>query len=285
MENINVGIIGLGFVGNAVYHTFSPYFKMRLHDKYKPGMETLQDVVDNCRYLFLCLPTPVDINSGKQDLSIILSMVETINFTSKENKVLIIRSTILPGTTKKLAEKYPKLSFVFCPEFLTERTAILDSINAYRVILGGDNSNILDEVESKIFRIRYVHAPIFKTSFEAAELVKYVGNCYFSVKISFLNEVYEICKRMGIEYNEIKKLFLSDMRVCNSHMDVPGPDGDLGFGGKCFIKDLKSLENFGKDDLNLKMDMLEAANKVNERVRTKKDWLKIKGATTENNYD
>lgn len=140
------------------------------------------------------------------------------------------------------------------------------------------------DVEKRIFRIKYPHVPIYFTSFEAAEFVKYIGNCFFSVKIAFLNEVFEMCDKIGLEYNEVKKLLLSDQRITNSHMDVPGPDGYKGFGGKCFYKDLNSLLFYGRNVLNLEMNMLDAANQVNDRVREKKDWLEIKGATTENNY-
>jgi len=227
----NIGIVGVGFVGSATYHTFSPYFKMKLYDKFKPGFEDLETVANSCKYIFVCVPTPVD-NSGKQDLSCIYDAIDSINEISKESKVLILRSTIIPGTTRKLSEKYENHNFVFVPEFLSERTALFDSINAYRIILGGDNKDILDEVESKIFRVRYPHTLIFRTSFDSAELVKYVTNCFFSVKISFMNEIYDICEKMNLKYDDIKTMVLADLRIANSHMDVPGPDSYRGFGGE-----------------------------------------------------
>ncbi len=283
MEKIELGVVGIGFVGTALYHTFSPYFKMRLYDKYKPGYEDLETVVNSVKYLFVCVPTPVD-QKGQQDINCVFETVEDINKVAKDSKIIILRSTVLPGTTRILQSKYKNHDFIFCPEFLTERTAILDSINAYRIILGGENQNVMIEVDKTIFRVKYPHIPIYFTTFEAAELVKYVGNCFFSVKIAFLNEVFEMCEKLGLEYNEVKKLLLSDQRITNSHMDVPGPDGFKGFGGKCFYKDLNSLMYYGQNVLSLEMNMLGAANKVNERVREKKDWLEIKGATTDNNY-
>ena len=132
----------------------------------------------------------------------------------------------------------PQISF--CPEFLTERTAILDAINAYRIILGGD-SVVAEEVRDKIFRKRYPHTSIFITNYETAEFVKYVGNCYFSVKIAYMNEIYEICKKLNLDYQEVRKLFLADQRVANSHTEVPGPDGYKGFGGKCVLPESKLL--------------------------------------------
>jgi UDPglucose 6-dehydrogenase len=278
-----IGIIGIGMVGTAVYHTFSPYFKINLYDKFKPGFQSLDDVVNNSDVLFISVPTPVCMSDQTQDLSCIYDSIESINEVSKTKKILILRSTVIPGTTRSLSIKYPNHSFVFCPEFLTERTAILDSINAYRIILGSNKKNTLDIVEKEIFRKRYPHTLIFKTNFEEAELVKYIGNCFFSVKISFMNEIYEVCRKMNINFEEVRKMFLADQRICNSHTDVPGPDGQFGFGGKCFPKDLKVFITFG-EHLGLDMSVFKAANNVNERVRKKKDWLEITGATSENNY-
>lgn len=281
--NVTLGIVGMGFVGNSVYHTFSPYYKTRLYDKFKLGFEDLETVVNDSDIIFICVPTPVN-SEGKQDLSCVYDTLDSISIITKENKIIIIRSTIIPGTTRKLSEKYQNFHFVFCPEFLTQRTAIFDSINAHRIILGGNNLSLLNTIES-IFRKRYQHTLFFKTSFEAAELVKYVSNCFFSVKVSYMNEIYEICEKMGLNYDDIKKMFVADGRVGNSHIDVPGPDGDFGFGGKCFPKDLKSFISFAKNNLGLEMTMFDAANNVNERVRKNKDWLEIKGATSENNYE
>lgn len=283
MEKIRLGIVGVGFVGNTIYHTFSPYFEMRLYDKFKPDFESLDSVVNSCKYIFVCVPTPVD-EKGRQDKTAIEETMKSIDEVAIESKVLILRSTILPGTTRYLSEKHKRHDFIFCPEFLTERTAILDSINAHRIILGGEEESILKEVEDRIFRPRYPHANIFQTNYETAELAKYVGNCFFAVKVAFMNEVYEICDKLGVDYSELRKLFLGDQRITNSHTEVPGPDGYKGFGGKCLPKDLLSFISYGIEVLGTEMTIFKAADKVNERVREKKDWLDIKGATTQNNY-
>jgi UDP-glucose 6-dehydrogenase len=244
VEIIELGIIGIGFVGNSVYHTFSPYFKMRLYDKFKPGFEDLKTVVNSTKYLFVCVPTPVD-NNGKQDLSTIKTAIKEIDEVAEQSKIIILRSTILPGTTRCLSEKFTNHKFLFCPEFLTERTAIYDAINAYRIILGG-YSDVAEEVKNGIFRKRYPHTPIFITNYESAELVKYVGNCYFSIKIAYMNEIYEICKKLNLDYQEVRKLFLADQRVANSHTEVPGPDGYKGFGGKCVLPEATLLSDENK---------------------------------------
>jgi UDPglucose 6-dehydrogenase len=103
------------------------------------------------------------------------------------------------------------------------------------------------------------------------------------MKISFMNEMYDICEKMGISFEDVKNGMLGDQRIANSHMQVPGFDGYRGFGGKCFPKDLKCFVKWAKDN-NCNTNMLEATDVVNERVREVKDWLEIKGATNNSCY-
>jgi UDPglucose 6-dehydrogenase len=279
LEDTSVSIIGAGYVGRALYHGFSPVLtKVFLYDKYSSGFNTFEETVNGSFIIFLCLPTPTDMKTGSQDLSILESVIKEL----PPDKVVIIKSTVLPGTTRSFQEKYPQHIFVFNPEFLTERTYIFDFLNQSRIILGSDHQAMLNLLEN-LYRFRFPHTPILKTTSETAEVIKYVCNCYFASKVSFLNEVYEICKKVNISYEDVKVGFLGDQRIANSHTLVPGPDGDFGFGGKCFPKDLKSFVSWGKN-LGLNMTLFEATEKVNERVRKVKNWENIKGATTENNF-
>lgn len=276
-----IGIIGFGFVGKAVVHGFCLHADLKIYDKFQDGLNTLEETVNNSNIIFICVPTPM-MDDGSQDLSAIHDVMENINKITNKKKIIIIKSTVIPGTTRRLANKYKNHSFVFNPEFLTERSAKLDFINTSRIVLGGSNGFALDSVE-KMYRVRFTHTPIFKTSWEGAELVKYMNNCFFALKISYLNEIYEICDKIGLNYNELKDMFLADQRIGNSHCDVPGHDGQKGFGGKCFPKDVNALVKWAEKK-NISMDTIKAAIKVNERVRLEKDWEKIKGATTKNNY-
>lgn len=276
-----IGIIGFGFVGKAVVHGFCLHADLKIYDKFQDGLNTLEETVNNSDIIFVCVPTPM-MDDGSQDLSAIHDVMENINKITNKKKIIIIKSTVIPGTTRRLANKYKNHSFVFNPEFLTERSAKLDFINTSRIVLGGSNGFALDSVE-KMYRVRFTHTPIFKTSWEGAELVKYMNNCFFALKISYLNEIYEICDKIGLNYNELKDMFLADQRIGNSHCDVPGHDGQKGFGGKCFPKDVNALVKWAEKK-NISMDTIKAAIKVNERVRLEKDWEKIKGATTKNNY-
>jgi len=189
----NISIFGSGYVGGAVYHGLSPFYNVKIYDKYKPGYNTLEETIDFSRYIFVCVPTPVNLDDNTQDLSYINDAISTIESTAREQKVIILKSTVLPETTRKLQNKSSHL-FVFNPEFLTERNYIFDFINQGRIVLGGErpDSEVLYEVD-KLYKVKFPHTPVLKTTFEAAELLKYACNCYFSMKISFMNELYDIC--------------------------------------------------------------------------------------------
>jgi len=279
MKN-KLSIIGCGYVGKAIYNGFSPYFDIKIYDKYQ-YYNAIEETIQHSEIIFICVPTPMN-DDGTQCLSNIYDAVSNIPKYTNEQKIIIIKSTVLMGTTRRLQQDFPDHIFIFSPEFLTERTSLFDFINSTRIILGGENKEALDKVE-KLHRIRFPHTLIFKTGFEDAELVKYVGNCFFAIKLSFFNEVFDICNKLNINYEEIRNMMLADNRISNSHTMVPGFDNYRGFGGKCLPKDLSAFIEWCKSR-EIDCSMFEAAQEVNERVREYKDWLDIKGATTNNNY-
>ena len=276
-----IGIIGFGFVGKAVVHGFYLHSDLKIYDKFQDGLDTLEETINNSDFIFICVPTPMS-DDGSQDLSIVYGVMHDIERIAKSSKTIILKSTAVPGTTRSIAERYPKHHIIFNPEFLTERQAKLDFINTARIILGGNNPEALDAVET-MYRARFSHTPIFKTSWESAELVKYMNNCFFALKISFLNEFYDVASLLNVPFDELKSMWLADQRIGNSHNEVPGHDGDRGYGGKCFVKDINALIQWARKR-GMTLDTLRAAEKVNRRVRTNKDWLNIKGATSQNSY-
>lgn len=275
-----IGIIGFGFLGRALAHGFSLHADIKIYDKYDNSYDSLEDTVNESDYLFVGVPTPMK-DDGSQDLSYVADAVSEINNVALTRKIIVLRSTIIPGTTRKFAQGYTKHDFVFFPEFLTERSAKLDFINSSRIIFGGSGF-ITDKLES-VFRTRFPHTPIYKTTFEAAEVIKYMSNCFFAVKITYLNEFYLIAEHLGVPFDDLKKMWLSDWRIGNSHTDVPGHDGHFGYGGKCFPKDVKAFIKWAENN-NLSTQMIISADKVNEEIRKEKDWFKIKGATTSNGF-
>jgi len=281
MKKPRIGIIGFGFVGSAISHGFALHADIKIFDKYSDFYDPFYVTVNESDFLFLCLPTPMNLD-GSQDLSSIDSTIEEINRVAFSQKNIVIKSTVVPGTTRSYAEKYKNHILIFNPEFLTERSAKLDFINTSRIIIGGNDNYVLGKLE-EVYRTRFSHTPIFRTTWEGAEVVKYMANIFFSVKISFLNEMYDITKSIGVPYDELRNMWLADFRIGNSHTDVPGFDSYRGWGGKCFPKDINAFIRWAEEH-NLEVDMARAAEKVNQRVREVRDWEEIKGATSKNDY-
>lgn len=277
----NIGIIGFGFLGRALAHGFVLHANLKVYDKYQNEFDTLEETVNESDYIFVGVPTPMR-DDGSQDLTNIEDAVYNVDRVAKTPKLIILRSTIIPGTTRMIAAKYPDHEFVFFPEFLTERTSKLDFINCARLIFGGGLRQTLKVEE--LFRGRFPHTPIYHTTWEAAETAKYMANCFFAIKVSFLNEMYDIAERIGVKYEILRDMWLADFRIGNSHSDVPGHDGERGYGGKCFPKDVKAFVAWAERN-GVTADMCKAADCVNERIRKKKDWFDIPGCTSQNNFE
>ena len=269
-EAISIGIIGQGFVGNAVFQKFKKFFEIKTYDLDPNKSNSSFDEVCVCDYIFLCLPTPMN-NDGSCNTSIVESVIKKID--ERNETVLIVKSTIPPGTTDYW-NKIFKSKIVFNPEFLTEKNAVNDYNNQNRIIIGGDAGLIkkIKPIFSKIFP----KATIILSLAKEAEMVKYLTNNFLAVKISFANEIYHLCKCMDINFDNVIQVAKIDNRLGNSHWRVPGHDGDLGFGGHCFPKDINAILSLCKNYGSIS-NVIEAAVKTNDKVRKNRDWEKMKG--------
>ncbi|KKK98457.1 hypothetical protein LCGC14_2642560 [marine sediment metagenome] len=286
-DDFRLGIVGFGFLGSSICFGFSSCIEesdIKIYDKYKKGFNSFEDTVLGSNIIFICLPTPAFKDNGEIDLRAITENLDNIHDLVDEDndKIIVIKSTVPPGTTDMFAEKYPKLRFIMNPEFLTGNRAKLDFLASYRVILGGPKSDI--EVVESLYRKRFGNSVlIFKTNRKSAELTKYSCNLFFFCKLIFLNTIFDTCDKLGLEYDEIRDMLFADARCGRSHMQVPGNDIDengnklRGVGNLCFPKDMKSFIFFAKS-LGLDPKMLEAAWEQNLDYRPDKDWEKIPGA-------
>ena len=280
MEKPRIGIIGNGFVGSAAVNGFSLHAVLRVYDvDLRKATHTIEDTVLGSDFLFVSVPTPMKhVEGGEISLDILDSVVAAIVRIiekSSHNPIIIIRSTVVPGTVEKYIEQYPMCRFVFNPEFLTERNANLDFINAPRIILGGASEDTA--VVERMYRARFPYRPIICTDVTTAQFIKYMANCFLASKVALMNEFYQIAQRLGVSWNDALKGFILDGRIGNSHIDVPGHDGQLGFGGKCFPKDLNAFihcaEKAGWDPR-----VLKAVWDLNLKIREVYDWAEIAGA-------
>ena len=277
---MNIGIIGRGFVGSAVANGFSSATgfngKLRIYDKDSSrSLNGLDETINKSDFIFLSLPTP-----SKKDGSISLKILdESLNEIDQINKndtnIVLLRSTVVPGTSQNFQDKYKNIKIVFNPEFLTERSAFFDFINQARVILGGLPKNV-DKVANLYHKRFGKHLPIIKTNYATAELIKYMNNCFFATKVSFLNEMKLISDATGANWEDAIEGFILDGRIGHSHVSVPGHDQKLGFGGSCFPKDIQALIAFSKE-LDLDLPTLKGAWETNLLVRPERDWEALKG--------
>jgi UDPglucose 6-dehydrogenase len=278
---INIGIIGFGFVGSSVAYGFSAQTgfdqaKLRIFDK-NPAKSThaLEEVLQESDFIFLSVPTPSNID-GSINLSILEEVLGEINdYGTKEGCVVLVRSTVVPGTTRAFQEKYKNITLVFNPEFLTERSAKFDFINQARFILGGERKDT--NKVATLFNVRFGNStPTIQTNFETAEFIKYMNNCYFATKVSFMNEMKLIADQSGVDWSTAVDGFVRDGRVGHSHLAVPGPDGKCGFGGSCFPKDLQAMMSHARSN-GVEPSVLAGAWKTNLNVRPERDWEKLLG--------
>lgn len=279
MEN-KIGIIGNGFVGSAIAFGFGLHADINIYDVDKTKtMNTLEETINGSDIIFICVPTPMHLErNGSIDLTIMKqALASAATVDDGRPRVYVIKSTVIPGTTEYFKKKYPNLRIVFNPEFLTERSARLDFINASRIVLGGhprDTKRV-----SELYRVRFPHTKIIQTDSRSAEFIKYICNCFFATKVSFMNEMHQVADRLKLDWDSVMDGFISDGRMGNSHFDVPGHDGQLGFGGKCFPKDINAFIDFSLTT-GVEPVILKAVWEKNLEVRADKDWLRIKGAIT-----
>ena len=274
-----LGIIGQGFVGSAVREGMKNHYDLITYDKdpEKRNVKTIYELVEQVNVTFLCVPTPMK-KTGECDLYIVRGVLQEINgivrSLGREDFIVIIKSTIPPGTTDKLNKEFENIQIAFNPEFLTEANAIEDYKNQNRIVIGAERP--CSSKVKQIFAKAFPKVPIIKTSPTIAETIKYVTNTFLAMKVSYANEIYQLCQGLNIDYDKVIEYARYDDRLGNSHWSVPGPDGDFGFGGHCFPKDIAALQFLAKQ-LNVNTTMLDATINKNDMVRTDLDWTRQVG--------
>ena len=267
MQRYSVGVIGHGFVGEAQSFAFSPIADVKVYDIDPLKANSTLEEVYECDFVFVAVPTPMYMD-GTQDMSYIARVFEQ----AIPGPIFIVKSTVLPGTTAKLQKLYPGLDIVFCPEFLTQRTAKLDMLTQARIILGGDK--MLTERVEELFAARFMNRNIIHTDSTTAELIKYMNNSFFATKVSIMNEFKRLSDALGANWEDALYGFASDCRIGDSHLHVPGPDGKAGYGGVCFPKDVNAIAGLARS-LDVPLNTIEAGWKTNLEVRPEQDWMNL----------
>ena len=271
MNNM-IGIIGIGFVGGAIYKSFKEKgIKVVGYDKYKE-IDSFEDCLLT-DILFLCLPTQFDEATKCYDKSIIVDVLNNLN--NKYNGLVVIKSTVEPLTTETLQSQFPGLKLFHNPEFLSAATAYDDFHNQSHIVLG-KSSKCCDKdlkVLEDFYHNYYPDAKISLCLSTESESMKIYLNCFYSVKIQFFNELYILCDKIDTNYNNVLDLMLKNNWINPMHTKVPGTDGQLSYGGYCFPKDTNALLHFMKS-MDSPNKVLEAT--INERNEMREDNINIK---------
>ena len=279
---MKVAIIGYGFVGKALKNGLKNSVEVFLVDpKLNTNINDLKTFKPDT--IFICVPTPMN-NDGSQDTSILENVTNELNSLS-ESALIVLKSTVIPSYISKIEIKIPNI--VYNPEFLRENFANEDFINADFIVFGSRN----DKANKKLADFYSQYTKCINTNYQftdliSASLIKYSINTFLSAKVIFFNEFFQVFSNSGTgdSWENFIKIMQNDKRIGNSHMQVPGPDGKLGFGGPCFPKDTKALLQYSKD-IGEPLKLLEKCISLNNNIRSQYNSLSEREAEQNINFD
>lgn len=276
-----IGIVGLGFVGNSIYRSFiekglEPYKTLFGYDKFKDGGIGNFDNIVECLIIFLALPTIFNENTNCYDKESIYDTCRKLE-ENKYKGVVVIKSTVEPETTVLLSKMFKDLEFVHNPEFLTAVTAYEDFHNQTHIVLGRgptcSDQNFL-EVQ-RLYNTYYPKADISLCTSTESEMMKIFVNCFYSVKVQFFTELFLACNTIGTDYQTIKQMMLKNGWINPMHTNVPGPDGQISYGGLCFPKDTNALSQY-MESHDIPNKVLKACIEERNQMRSDHDNINKK---------
>ena len=266
MDSLNLGIVGNGFVGSAVANGFDQNVKKFIVDP-KHNRNTISDLIMfDPKLVFVCVPTPPQKSHYDVDVQYVDEVLKDLNNYHYKG-VVVVKSTITPDHLTRFKKTY-KLSIVYNPEFLTEANSFEDFLNPSMQILGGKwkDCEAVEKAYVKHSSVKTV--PTFKTDLITASLIKYTINSWLATKVTFFNELNTLFESSGtkVPWETFTEMISQDKRIGDTHMKVPGPDGEKGFGGHCFPKDTKALLYYAKLK-KAELSILKKAIDKNDKIR------------------
>jgi nucleotide sugar dehydrogenase len=263
MGHEKIGIIGYGYVGEAIAQSIIPPFQTVIIDPAKGYTATYYEIKKDCAAVFVCVPSPQG-QDGHCDTSII---EDVFNKLAGYHGTIISKTTAPPDFYEAWSKKLPNL--VYVPEFLRAQSHITDFHSTEWIIVGGtvrayqsDAVRILHQLQSEIKHVELC-------GIGEAAFVKYSINSFLATKVVFMNELHQLAEVNNYDWRKIAGLITMDKRISNSHIQVPGPDGHYGFGGACFPKDTEAFIKYA-EALNVNLNTLSAAVKKNTLLRLTK---------------
>lgn len=279
---MNIGVIGWGFVGQATGKGLATNKKNKIfvYDKQRTSPLTLEEVVKKSEFIFICVPTPMHSDYSGMSMAIVKEVAgQVAKVANNTNKIAIVKSTVLPGLTQSLIKKYPKVNWAMNPEFLTQNNANKDFLNPARTVIGASSGKVGERIKKLYQTIYSKNQPYYIMDVTSAELTKYMSNNMLASKVLIADEFFALSKRVGANYDDVRKAVEADPRI-GTHLRVPGPDGDVGFGGACFPKDMIGILGLAKK-LKIDMSALSAIWQKNLKIRKNRDWEHMTSAFRE----
>ena len=265
---MKLGIVGHGFVGTAVDHGFTKDVQKFIVDPKHNSTNTIEDLISfKPDATFVAVPTP-QLETGECNTAILDDVIQQLN--KHKGHLVIIKSTVPAYKLQALQEECVDIRIVYNPEFLTEKNHIEDFRNPAMHVFGGKLSDT-EELE-KLYKEHSTcnPCPVYKTDIVTASMVKYCINSFLATKVTFMNEMYDVLKASrGTDWQTFTKIIQTDPRMGNTHMKVPGNDGQRGYAGSCFPKDTSALAWFAREILNVPFTQLETSIEINENLRKK----------------
>jgi len=279
MNNLqgNIGIIGVGVVGNAIKTILEEFhLSVKIYDKYKKIGNNINELLD-CYMIFLCLPTLfITDNTSRNtttqhyDKSELYQVIEDLSLLEYEG-IIVIKSTIEPGTTECLQLKYKNLILIHNPEFLSAKTASMDFKYQNHIIIGyplldtlQDKNKILPLID--FYKTYFPKARLSITTSNESEMAKITCNSFYACKIQFFTEIKLFCDKFNISYDNVKSLIIKNGWINPMHLDIPGHDGHISFGGACLPKDIQCLNSLLEQN-HIDNEVINAVVKENKKMR------------------
>lgn len=250
-NNLKIGFIGQGWIGRNLANNFEKrnfnIVRYGLEDEYYHNKES----ISLCDIVFIAVPTPTTVEGF--DASAIENALSLIG----KGKIAVIKSTIIPGTTEKLQNKFPEIIVLHSPEFLREATAEYDTDYPERNLIGVSEKKeeyikAAEKVISILPSANYSKVLLSKQT----EIIKYAGNNFLFTKVLFFNFLYDLSQKAGVDFEEIREAVSEDSRIGHGHtkiMHASGHDANRkekrGAGGHCFIKDMEAMREFSSNIL------------------------------------
>ena len=267
---MKAGIVGLGYVGGTIHRAYKKHKidvnTFDINKDLQPTHSQLSDFVRDSDIVYIAVPTPQS-KDGSCDTSIVEGVIKQISAFESYSPIIVIKSTVSIGSTNKLQEKYPQCPILFSPEFLREATADQDFANQPMMLVGYTDKSyrwaeqIMLEQQRITTSIGYMKCVPSTT----AEMYKYVANAFLATKVSFANEMYDTATYNEVDWSSVANLLKQDVRLGETHWDVPGPDGLYGYGGNCFPKDVNALIQMAPNQSSPILKAIELRNTTDRK--------------------